>query len=133
MNRRSFITKSTAGYAGLAIGGLALNPFEAFSIPSDLRITNIRDFTIASNYDYPIIKVFTNQDVYGLGEVRDAGFLGQALMLKPYIVGKNPLNIVEIHNSVKHLTGHGRFGGGFSALDIALMDISGKVMGWLLH
>ncbi len=130
MKRRSFIKKSAIGYSGLVMGGLALNPFQMYSRPSNLKITDIRGCTVASNYDYPIIKIYTNQDVYGLGEVRDAGFLGQALMLKPYLVGKNPLDIEEILKSVSHLTGHGRFGGGYSAIDIALMDIAGKTMGW---
>ena len=130
MDRRSFITKSTMGYTGLVLGGLAFNPLESYSRPTNLRITDIRGCTVASNYDYPIIKIYTNQDVYGLGEVRDAGFLGQALMMKPYLIGKDPLDIEAILQSISHLTGHGRYGGGYSAVDIALMDIAGKVMGW---
>jgi len=130
MDRRSFIKNSALGYSGMVLGGLAINPLKAFSRPSDLRITDIRGCTIASNYDYPIIKIYTNQDIYGLGEVRDAGFLGQALMMKPYLIGKDPLDIETILHSISHLTGHGRFGGGYSAVDIALMDIAGKAMGW---
>jgi len=130
MKRRDFLQKSALGYSGMVLGGLAFNPLTALSRPTDLRITDIRGCTVASNYDYPIIKIYTNQDVYGLGEVRDAGFVGQALMMKPYLIGKDPLDIVEILNSIKHLTGHGRFGGGYAAVDIALMDIAGKALGW---
>ena len=133
MDRRSFIKNSALGYSGMVLGGLAINPLNAYSRPSDLRITDIRGCTIASNYDYPIIKIYTNQDIYGLGEVRDAGFLGQALMMKPYLIGKDPLDIETILHSISHLTGHGRFGGGYSAVDIALMDIAGKAMGWPCH
>jgi hypothetical protein len=43
------------------------------SAPSQLRITDMRAIRIASNFDYPIIKIDTNQGVYGLGEVRVAG------------------------------------------------------------
>src|SRR5450755_910424 len=60
------------------------------SAPSQLRITDMRAIRIASNYDYPIIRIDTNQGVYGLGEVRDAGNEGMALVLKPHIVGRNP-------------------------------------------
>ncbi|TFG40554.1 MAG: hypothetical protein E4H43_05515, partial [Bacteroidia bacterium] len=130
MDRRSFIKNSAIGYSGLVLGGLAFKPFTALSRPTNLKITDIRGCTVASNYDYPIIKIYTNQDVYGLGEVRDAGFLGQALMMKPYLIGKDPLDIESILNSIRPFTGYGRFGGGFSAIDIALMDIAGKVMGW---
>ena len=51
----------------------ALNSMEdavnTFSSPSDLRITDMRTATVCSNYDYPIIRIDTNQGVYGLGEV----------------------------------------------------------------
>ncbi|MDP3001767.1 MAG: mandelate racemase/muconate lactonizing enzyme family protein [Bacteroidales bacterium] len=130
MDRRSFVKTSAIGYSGLVLGGLAFNPLRALSRPTNLKITDIRGCTVASNYDYPIIKIYTNQDIYGLGEVRDAGFLGQALMMKPYLIGKDPLDIESILHSIRPFTGHGRFGGGYSAIDIALMDIAGKVMGW---
>src|SRR5450755_2254810 len=58
-------------------------PINKFSAPGDLRITDIRALRVAANFDYPIIKVFTNQDVYGLGEVRDAGNENSALAMRP--------------------------------------------------
>jgi L-alanine-DL-glutamate epimerase-like enolase superfamily enzyme len=133
MKRRSFIRKTALGYSGMVLGGLAMNPMKSFSRPTDLKITDIRGCTVASNYDYPIIKIYTNQDIYGLGEVRDAGFLGQALMMKPYLIGKDPLDIESILDSIRHLTGHGRYGGGYSAVDMALMDIAGKAMDLPCH
>ncbi len=42
-----------------------------YSAPSDLRITDMRVVTIASNFDYTIVRLDTNQGVYGLGEIRD--------------------------------------------------------------
>jgi L-alanine-DL-glutamate epimerase-like enolase superfamily enzyme len=128
MNRRTFLKRS-AGFAGVAVAGLAINPARTYSRPSNLRITDIRGCTVASNYDYPIIRIYTNQDVYGLGEVRDMGHLGQALILKPYLVGKDPLDIEGILEGLRSYTGNGRFGGGFSAVDMALFDIAGKVLG----
>ena len=128
MNRRTFLRKSTR-FAGMVLAGLAVNPAKTHSRPSNLKITDIRGCTVASNYDYPIIKIYTNQDVYGLGEVRDAGHLGQALILKPYLVGKDPLDIEGIMESLRPHAGNGRFGGGFSAVDMALFDIAGKVLG----
>ena len=61
------------------------------SAPSELKITDMRACTVAANYDYPIIRIDTNQGVYGLGEVRDAGVKGIALILKAHMLGKNPL------------------------------------------
>ncbi len=128
MDRRLFL-KKTAGFTGMVLSGLAFNPAKTYSRPTNLRITDIRGCTIASQYDFPIIKIYTNQDVYGLGEVRDAGDVCQALILKPWLVGKDPLEIEEILRSIKHFGGHGRTGGGYSAIDMALMDIAGKVLG----
>jgi len=99
------------------------------SAPSGLRITDMRACRVAANYDYPIIKLYTNQDVYGLGEVRDAGVEGIALILKAYVVGRDPLNIEAIMRSLRPFAGHGRMGGGYSAVDMALHDIAGKVYG----
>lgn len=128
MHRREFL-KSTVGLVGVALGGLACNPAAAWGRPSKLRITDIRGCTVASNYDYPIIKIYTNQDIYGLGEVRDAGSLTAALVLKPLLVGKDPLDIEGILAEIKPWAGNGRAGGGFSAIDMALFDIAGKALG----
>jgi L-alanine-DL-glutamate epimerase-like enolase superfamily enzyme len=128
MNRREFLKKSV-GFAGMALTGLAINPARTWSRPTRLKITDIRGCTVASNFDYPIVKIYTNQDVYGLGEVRDAGYLGQALILKPYLIGKDPLDIEGIMESLRPHSDNGRFGGGFSGVDMALFDIAGKVLG----
>ena len=115
--------QATDGQA-LQSGGVNKN-----SAPSQLRITDMRAIRIASNYDYPIIRIDTNQGVYGLGEVRDAGNEGMALVLKPHIVGRNPLDIELLLDRVRNFANQRRFGGGYSALDIALHDIAGKVYG----
>jgi len=120
----SFVANQPAGAQSPQPGDVNRN-----SAPSQLRITDMRAIRIASNYDYPIIRLDTNQGVYGLGEVRDAGNEGMALVLKPHIVGRNPLNIEPILDSIRNFTNQRRFGGGYSALDIALHDIAGKVYG----
>ncbi len=97
------------------------------SAPSQLKITGMRSVLIASNYDYPIIRIDTNQGVYGLGEVRDAGREGTALVLKPHLIGRNPLGIEPILDSIRNFANQQRMGGGYSAIDMALHDIAGKV------
>jgi L-alanine-DL-glutamate epimerase-like enolase superfamily enzyme len=44
-------------------------------------------------------------------------------------VGRNPLDITAILQSVRPYAGNGRQGGGYSAIDSALHDITGKVFG----
>lgn len=97
------------------------------SAPSQLKITDMRAVLVASNYDYPIIRIDTNQGVYGLGEARDAGREGTALVLKPHLVGKNPLAIEPLLDTLRNFSNHQRMGGGYSAVDMALHDIAGKV------
>lgn len=99
------------------------------SAPSDLKITDMRALTIAANYDYPVIRIDTNQGVYGLGEVRDAGGKDNALIFKGMILGRNPMQPEQILRSIRSFSNHGRAGGGYSAIDIALNDIRGKVLG----
>lgn len=137
ISRRKVLAASSGAAAlasGLSFAGAAASAQSApgvnkNSAPSDLKITDMRACTIAANYDYPIIRIDTNQGVYGLGEVRDAGVKGIALILKAHIVGENPLGINRILRKIRPFAGQGRMGGGYSAVDMALHDIAGKVYG----
>src|ERR1035437_7925785 len=122
------------GYGGTGRGGHVhsgpiTGPVNKLSAPSDLRITDMRACTIATQYDYNLIRVDTNQGVYGLGEVRDNGNKNLALMLKQFLVGRNPLDISGILRSIRTYAADGRQGGGYSSVDLALHDIVGKVYG----
>ena len=139
MSRRKMLMSST-GTAAIAAAfsfpasaqatqAPVTRPVNKRSAPSDLKITDMRACTVAANYDYPIIRIDTNQGIYGLGEVRDAGVKGIALILKAHIVGKNPLEIDNILRGIRQFANHGRMGGGYSAVDMALHDIAGKVYG----
>src|SRR5574338_701775 len=83
------------------------------SAPSNLRITDMRAVTVAANYDYPIIRIDTNQGIYGLGEVFAAGVKGSALMLKAHLVGKNPLEISAVLRSIRHSAGQNFWNSGY--------------------
>jgi L-alanine-DL-glutamate epimerase-like enolase superfamily enzyme len=104
-------------------------PPSQHSTPSDLKITDVRGCTIASNYDYPIIRIDTNQGVSGLGEVFCNDMVSQALLLKPFLVGKNPLQIDDILANVRRFAWQGSSSGGYSGIDIALHDLAGKIYG----
>jgi L-alanine-DL-glutamate epimerase-like enolase superfamily enzyme len=99
------------------------------SSPSDLKITDLRVAVVCSNYDYPIIRIDTNQGVYGIGEVRDAGHKENALQFKSMLLGQNPCNIDMIFRAIKRYGNWGREGGGVSGIEIALWDLIGKVYG----
>jgi L-alanine-DL-glutamate epimerase-like enolase superfamily enzyme len=105
------------------------NAINTNSAPTELRITDMRLAVVAANYDYPILRIDTNQGVYGLGEVRDAGHASNALQFKSMLIGQNPCNVDMIFRSIKKFGNWGREGGGVSGIEIALMDLIGKVYG----
>ena len=109
--------------------GRVENAIRSASRPSELRITDIRTATVCSNYDYPILRIDTNQGVYGIGEVRDAGHRENALQFKHMLLGKNPCDVDLIFNAMKQYGNWGREGGGVSGIEIALWDLVGKVYG----
>jgi L-alanine-DL-glutamate epimerase-like enolase superfamily enzyme len=132
-NRRDMVKASA-----LALGGGLLldEPLEAYpkavntySSPSALKITDMRVATIVKPgpSPCPIIRLDTNQGVYGLGEVRDGASATYALFLKSRIVGENPLQLDRIFRKIKQFGGHARQGGGVCAVEMALWDIAGKV------
>jgi L-alanine-DL-glutamate epimerase-like enolase superfamily enzyme len=135
-SRRSFFKKSALG--GIALGGAFMfSPIEdvvaqstqkvnRYGAPSDLKITDMRYCLTAVMGGTAIIRIDTNQGVYGLGEVRDAADVRYALMLKSRILGKNPCNVEQIFKSIKQFGGQARQAGGVCAVEIALWDLVGK-------
>src|SRR5580700_8700200 len=124
--------------SALALGGalLAGEPLEAYpkgvntnSSPSTLTITDLRVATVVKPgpSPCPIIRVDTNQGVYGLGEVRDGASATYALFLKNRILGENPLQLDKIFRKIKQFGGPARQAGGVCAIEMALWDIAGKV------
>jgi L-alanine-DL-glutamate epimerase-like enolase superfamily enzyme len=135
-SRRSFFKKTALG--GISLGGAFLfSPIEDMvaqstsrvnrnSAPSDLKITDMRYAVTAVMGRTPIIRIDTNQGIYGLGEVRDGADEKYALMLKSRILGKNPCNVEMIFKSIKQFGGPARQAGGVCAVEMALWDICGK-------
>src|SRR5436190_8177537 len=135
-SRRSFLKKSSLG--GIALGGaFALSPIEdlvarstqkvrRFSSPSDLKITDMRYATTTVLGRTSIIRIDTNQGIYGLGEVRDGADERYALMLKSRILGQNPCNVEQIFKSIRQFGGQSRQAGGVCGVEMALWDICGK-------
>ncbi|MGH2347357.1 MAG: mandelate racemase/muconate lactonizing enzyme family protein, partial [Chloroflexota bacterium] len=107
----------------------ALDQVRAYGKPSDLRITDLRLAVVASNYDYPILRIDTSQGAYGIGEVRDAGHKEDALRFKSLLVGKDPTNLDLIFGLISRYGGPGREAGGISGIEMALWDLIGKIYG----
>ncbi|HNR06332.1 MAG TPA: mandelate racemase/muconate lactonizing enzyme family protein [Saprospiraceae bacterium] len=141
--RRDFLKKTALG--GIALTGLghlsaaetiekASSKVSRMSAPTGLKITDMRYTTIsngtgATNARNVILRIDTNQGIYGLGEVRDGGDARFALYLKSRILGLNPCNVEMIFKIIKQFGGHGRMGGGVSGVEMALWDLAGKAYG----
>lgn len=108
----------------------ALNRVTTLSRPSDLRITDLRVAEITgAPFRSALLKIYTNQGLVGLGEVRDGASATFALMLKSRLLGENPCDIDRLFRRIKQFGGHGRQGGGVSGVEIALWDLAGKAYG----
>jgi len=97
------------------------------SRPSELKITDMR--LVKTQVGGPILKLDTNQGIYGLGEVRDGASKTYALLLKSRLVGENPCNVDKIFRRIKQFGHHARQGGGICGIEMALMDLAGKAYG----
>ncbi len=131
-SRRSFLKRTALG--GIALGGLMHLSIEdtiaqttsvvsRASSPSDLKITDMCMAMIANKW---IIRIDTNQGIYGLGEVRDGADGRYALFLKSRILGLNPCNVEMLFKIIRQYGSHGRQGGGVCAVEMALWDLTGK-------
>lgn len=134
-SRRSFLKKTALG--GMTMSALVGLTFEdtvaqttskvqKASSPSDLKITDLRYAVTAVMGRTAIIRIDTNQGIYGLGEVRDGADVRYALMLKSRILGENPCNVEKIFKIIKQFGGPARQAGGVCAVEMALWDLCGK-------
>jgi L-alanine-DL-glutamate epimerase-like enolase superfamily enzyme len=134
--RRDFLKK--ASLSGIMLGGFMFSSIEDTlaqstskvnrnASPSDLKITDMR-YTVVMNGHArcPVIRIDTNQGIYGLGEVRDGASWRYAMFLKSRILGMNPCSIELIFKRIKQFGFHGRQGGGVCAVEMALWDLAGK-------
>jgi L-alanine-DL-glutamate epimerase-like enolase superfamily enzyme len=134
-DRRNFLRKTAIGGITLA-GMMRLNIGDTIahttskvsraSAPSDLKITDLRYALTTVLGGTAIIRIDTNQGIYGLGEVRDGADPRYALMLKSRILGLNPCNVEMIFKIIKQFGGPARQAGGVCGVEMALWDLCGK-------
>jgi L-alanine-DL-glutamate epimerase-like enolase superfamily enzyme len=126
LSRRRFLQTVSAG---------ALASFHALAAPERgrVKITDIRVMMLQGPRTYTLIKVLTDAGVYGVGEGYGSPAVGVkegVLELRPYFIGKDPLEIDALY------TGLGQRTDGsahmllraVSGIEIALWDLAGKIL-----
>jgi len=99
----------------------------------DLEITDIQTTVLEGNYQWTLVRVYTDAGVTGTGEA----YFGDGVVdvienLKPHLVGENPLDVDRLYEHlIWRTSGQGSIGGtvvtAISGIEIALNDIAGKV------
>ncbi|MFL6463711.1 MAG: mandelate racemase/muconate lactonizing enzyme family protein [Bryobacteraceae bacterium] len=132
--RRNFLKGTTAAAIGAfwtddILEALPRNT-NTNSKPSELKITDMRVATVArAPMTCPLIRIDTNQGIYGLGEVRDGASSTYALVLKRVLLGENPCNVEKMFRKIKQFGGQSRQAGGVCGVEMALWDLAGKAYG----
>jgi len=138
LDRRTFFKSAGAAAAGATTFGLlgkgdlegAVQNVNRNSIPSDLKITDLRVATVVgAPMTCPLIRIDTNQGLSGYGEVRDGGSATYALILKSRLLGENPCSVDKLFRKIKQFGGPARQAGGVCGVEMALWDLAGKAYG----
>jgi len=142
-SRRSFLAKGLLGGGALGLStastfgmGLeaALNKTSKNSIPSDLKITDIKCGYIRNGHSL-FVKIYTNQDIWGCGEGVDAvpGTYHLVKMMGRRIQGKSPLNVHRLFEDIRRSgffegAQSGMYVAVLTAVETALWDLAGKAL-----
>jgi gluconate/galactonate dehydratase len=104
-----------------------------------LKITDIRTAVVEANYDWTFTRVYTDEEITGLGESFLApGLTGIIEDLKPLLVGEDPRNVDKLWSKMRWAaSGAGSMGGvvynAISGIEAALWDMVGKHYGAPIH
>ncbi|MFN7994953.1 MAG: mandelate racemase/muconate lactonizing enzyme family protein [Bryobacteraceae bacterium] len=126
LSRRGFLNTLTAG---------SLSAFNALAHPERgrARISDIRVMVLQGPRTYTLVKVLTDTGVYGIGEGYGSPGVGireGILELRPYFIGKDPLEIEALYNGLGTRTDGSAHMllRSVSAIEMALWDLAGKLL-----
>jgi len=140
-SRRKFLSKAAIAaamtpFATLSTFGQgyeeAIDKTPKRSAPADLKITDVKCGYIRGSV---MVKVYTNQDIWGCGEGVDA-IPGTYHLVKNFgarLKGKNPLNVHRLFEDIRRSgffqgAQSGMYVAVLSAIETALWDIAGKAL-----
>ena len=127
LSRRRFLQS-------VSLGGLA--NFRALAAPERgrVKITDVKVMMLQGPRTYTLIKVLTDSGVYGIGEGYGSPGIGikeGVLELRPYFIGKDPLEIDALYAGLGNRTDGSAHMllRAVSGIEIALWDLAGKLLG----
>lgn len=100
-----------------------------------MRITDVRTAAVQGNFEWILVRVYTDEGLVGLGECYwGAGVENSVHPLKPLLVGEDPHNIDWLYQKmVRGMSGAGSTGGAMvaaiSGVELALWDLKGQALG----
>ena len=143
-SRRGFLRNSALGLAGggvtAAFGGA--QQAAAAEANATVQIKDVHTMTVKGPRTYVYVRVVTKDGRYGIGEAYGSPGVAvaeQIQAIKPYLFGKNPLEIDKLFTLMGDDSigsGQGRTDGSAHALmravsgiEMALWDLAGKILG----
>ena len=93
-----------------------------------MKITDLKCAVIGQN---PVIRITTDEGIYGLGEIENSKpyVKPQVLFYKPNLMGEDPTNVERVMLKIRRLGSFKPWGSAVSAIEMALWDIAGKAAG----
>jgi len=109
---------------------IGMNSINRCSAPSKLKITDLRFAKISgAPMGCIMVKIMTNSELVGYGEIRDWSSETYGLILKSRLIGENPCNVDKLFRRIKQFGGPSRQAGGVCGIELALWDLAGKAFG----
>lgn len=99
-----------------------------------MRITDVQSAVIAGNFDWVLVRVYTDEGVTGLGEAYWGAGVAEIIQdMRPMLIGEDPLNIARLYEKmIRNMSGAGSIAGAtvsaISGIEIALWDLMGRAL-----
>jgi len=93
-----------------------------------MKITDLKCTIIGRN---PVIRITTDEGIYGLGQAEEAkSYLKpHVLFYKNYVLGEDPTDVERVMLKIRRMGSFKPWGAAISAIEMALWDIAGKAAG----
>ncbi len=99
-----------------------------------MRISDVRTAAIGGNFEWILVRVYSDAGLTGLGECYwGAGVEAAVHRLRPFLIGEDPQNVDWLYQKmIQGLSGAGSMGGAvvaaISGVELALWDLKGRAL-----